>query len=209
MSRTLDMPDVETEAGPLIYAAMNAILSDVKAIGKDSRNQAQGFDFRGIDAVYNALHGLMAKHGVFTTSQILDISRTERISKAGATLLYTCLTMQYTFHALDGSSVATTVLGEGMDSGDKASNKAMAVAHKYALLQAFMVPTEDMVDPDSETYELQAAPEIATAEQIIALHDYRDAGQMTEGQVAWLSAAENKITKDQADYVLSKLREAK
>ena len=128
MSRTLDMPDVETEAGPLIYAAMNAILSDVKAIGKDSRNQAQGFDFRGIDAVYNALHGLMAKHGVFTTSQIIEVSRTERISKAGATLLYTCLTMQYTFHALDGSSVATTVLGEGMDSGDKASNKAMAVA---------------------------------------------------------------------------------
>jgi hypothetical protein len=41
-----------------------------------------------------------------------------------------------------------------MDSGDKSSNKAMSVAHKYALLQAFCIPTKDIDDPDAETHEV-------------------------------------------------------
>jgi len=61
--------------------------------------------------------------------------------------------MRYHLVADDGSSVALEVIGEGMDSADKATNKAMAIAHKYALLQAFMIPTEDMTDPDATTPE--------------------------------------------------------
>src|SRR5690606_6278200 len=62
------------------------------------------------------------------------------------------------FHATDGSSVSTEVEGEGMDSGDKSSNKAMAVAHKYAILQAFCIPTEDMPDPDAEVHQPTPKP---------------------------------------------------
>ena len=40
-----------------------------------------------------------------------------------------------------------------MDSGDKATNKAMAIAMKYALFQVFCIPTEEMKDPDAETPE--------------------------------------------------------
>jgi hypothetical protein len=40
-----------------------------------------------------------------------------------------------------------------MDSGDKGCNKALAVAHKYALFQTFLIPTEDAVDPDFTTYD--------------------------------------------------------
>ena len=45
------------------------------------------------------------------------------------------------------------MIGEGMDSGDKASNKALAVAFKYACFQVFCIPTEEMKDPDAECHE--------------------------------------------------------
>ena len=38
-----------------------------------------------------------------------------------------------------------------MDSGDKASNKAMSSAFKYACFQVFCIATEEMKDPDAET----------------------------------------------------------
>lgn len=145
----------ENQSYPLIYAAMSNVMKDVDAVGKDKKNQQQGFSYRGIDDVYNALNQVMAKHGVFTTSEIYEEKREERVSASGKALTYTMLKIRYTFWALDGSNVQTEILGEGMDSGDKSSNKAMAIAHKYALLQAFCIPTVDLVDPDSQTHELQ------------------------------------------------------
>jgi len=50
--------------------------------------------------------------------------------------------------------VSAVIIGEGMDSGDKASNKALAVGLKYACFQMFMIPTEDMIDPDSESHDV-------------------------------------------------------
>lgn len=138
---------------PLIYEAMAKIMADATHIGKDQTNQAQKFKYRGIDDVYNSLHGVFAKHEVFVTPEVLDKSREERTSKNGSILAFTTLRMKYTFHAKDGSNVYCIVEGEGMDSGDKSSNKAMAVAHKYALLQTFMIPTNEQKDPDAEVYE--------------------------------------------------------
>ena len=57
--------------------------------------------------------------------------------------------IKYTFFATDGTFVSATMAGEAADSGDKASNKAMSIAHKYALLQVFCIPTDDAKDPDS------------------------------------------------------------
>jgi hypothetical protein len=93
----------------------------------------------------------MRKYGLFITPEVIDHKREERQTASGGRLLYSILTMRYTMYAPDGSSVAAVVIGEGMDSGDKASNKAMSVAMKYAMFQLFCIPTEEMVDPDSET----------------------------------------------------------
>ncbi len=152
---------------PLIHAKMASILKASSHIGKDQQNRQQGFRYRGIDDVYNALHGLFGEHGVYCTSEILEKSRTERPTKQGGILAFTILRMKYTFWAEDGSSTSTVVEGEGMDSGDKSSNKAMAVAHKYALLQAFMIPTDEQKDPDPETHELGV--EFLSAEQVANL----------------------------------------
>ncbi len=153
----------------LIHKKMIAILKAAGHIGKDQQNRQQGFRYRGIDDVYNALHDLFGEHGVFCTSEILEKSREERPTSKGGILAFTTLRMKYTFWADDGSNVSSVVEGEGMDSGDKSSNKAMAVAHKYALLQAFLIPTDETKDPDAETHELGI--EFITADQIATLAD--------------------------------------
>jgi hypothetical protein len=136
-----------------IHQSLTAILSEVDAIGKNRKNTQQNFMFRGIDDVYNTIHPILAKHGVFTVPTVISERSEERQSKTGGNLIYRILTVRYTFYAADGSCVEAVVIGEGMDSGDKAANKAMAVAHKYALLQVLCIPTEDMIDPDSESPE--------------------------------------------------------
>ena len=107
--------------------------------------------YRGIDVVMNVLQPLMSKHKVFAVPEVLESERQERTTAKGGTLIYTVLKVRYTFYAADGSSVCAVVQGEGMDSADKSSNKAMSVAFKYACFQVFCIPTEEMKDPDAET----------------------------------------------------------
>lgn len=145
---------MESESSPKIYSAIIAVMADVGAVGKTSRNQQQGFMYRSIDAVMNALHPAMAAHKIFCAPEILEQTREERTSSKGATLIYSICKIKYTFYAEDGSNVSVVVIGEGMDSGDKATNKAMAIAFKYACFQLFCIPTEEMIDPDSESPEV-------------------------------------------------------
>jgi len=100
-----------------IYQAMAEVMKDVEAISKDQQNKQQGFKFRGIDDVYNAVHPIFAKHGVFTVPTVLAERTEERQTRSGGNLIYRILTMKYTFFASDGSSVEAVVIGEGMDSG--------------------------------------------------------------------------------------------
>ena len=137
----------------MIYELIGKAIGKIGAIGKDKKNVQQGFMYRGIDQVYNALNPVMAELGIFFCPEVLDQKREERITKTGTVLTYTLLTMKYTAYAPDGSSVSMTVVGEGMDSGDKGSNKAMSVAMKYAMFQLFCIPTEEMKDPDADVYK--------------------------------------------------------
>ena len=134
-----------------IHQAITDIMSEGYAITKDKRNQTQGFMYRGIDDVMNTFQPLLAKHRIFVVPEVIEQQRMERTTGKDRTLLYSILTMRYTFYAEDGSSVSAVVIGEGMDSGDKASNKAMSVAMKYAMFQVFCIPTEEMQDPDADT----------------------------------------------------------
>lgn len=134
-----------------IYESINAIMSEVGAIGKEKTNKIQNFKFRGIDDVMNTLHPLLAKHKVFVVPNTLEQLREERTTKNGGNLIFSVCKIQYTFYAEDGTSIQAIVIGEGMDSSDKATNKAMAIAFKYALFQVFCIPTEEMKDPDSDT----------------------------------------------------------
>lgn len=138
-----------------IYQAMAAIAAEIGAIGKDKRcTQGASFAYRGIDDVYNALNPIMAKHGVFVLPIAGERTTETRQTRNGATMEIVVMRMTYEFCHADGSSVKAVTVGQAMDSGDKATNKAMAIAHKYAILQAFCIPTEDMEDPDAVAEQL-------------------------------------------------------
>ena len=137
-----------------IYEAINAVMDDVGAIGKNTKNTQQGFMFRGIDAVMNALQPALIKNNIFVGPEVLEQTREERQSAKGGNLIYSICKIKYTFYAEDGSNISAVVIGEGMDSGDKATNKAMSIAFKYACFQVFCIPTEEMRDPDAECHEV-------------------------------------------------------
>ena len=137
-----------------IYQAIIGVMSDIGVIGKEKKNAQQGFKYRGVDDVMNALQPVMVQHGLFVVPEIIDQRREERQTNRGGNLIYSVCTVRYTFYAKDGSSVQCVVVGEGMDSGDKATNKAMSIAFKYACFQVFCIPTEEMKDPDAEVHEV-------------------------------------------------------
>lgn len=134
-----------------IYESISSIMQESIAIGKEKYNEQQKFKYRGIDDVMNTFYPLLSKYKVFIVPEVLEQSREERQSKSGGNLIYSILKIKYSFFAEDGTSVTSTVIGEGMDIADKASNKAMAVAMKYAMFQVFCIPTEEMPDPDATT----------------------------------------------------------
>ncbi len=141
-----------------IHAAMSAIMHDVEAIKKEKNNPQGNFKYRGIDDVMNALHDSFAKHGVFITTESLERIEKERQSRQGGALFYVTQRIKFTFHGPDGSTVESIVYGTAMDSGDKADNKCLSIGLKYALLQAFLIPTEDMAEPDGQSHEVASKP---------------------------------------------------
>lgn len=140
-----------------ILKAINAVQAALakEGIGKDRKNQAQGYSFRGIDDMYNTMSPLLAQNSVVILPAYSERHVTERENKSGTALFYTTLRGEFTFRsAKDGSEVKVTTYGEAMDSGDKATNKAMSAALKYALMQTFTIPTEGDNDSENQTHEI-------------------------------------------------------
>lgn len=148
---------MKEEKKELIHSAIINVMRDMKAIDKGKKNEQQGYKFRGIDDMYNALHPLFAQHGIYIASNVLESRQTERQTLRGGTLIYTIVRMQFFFIAMDGSNISSVIEGEAMDSGDKSTNKAMSTALKYAVMQMFLIPTEDLKDSDSDTYNVKPA----------------------------------------------------
>lgn len=138
-----------------VYQAINKVQKALSETGisKDRRNQQQGYQFRGIDDVYNALSPLLAENGLCILPRMLSRKCEERQSSKGGVLFYVTVEAEFDFvSAEDGSKCVVRTYGEAMDSGDKATNKAMSAAYKYAAFQTFAIPTEGNPDADSETH---------------------------------------------------------
>jgi len=141
-----------------VYQAINAVQSDLakSGIGKDSTNTFDNYKFRGIDAVYNALAPLLAKHGLCVLPRMLTRTCEERVSQKGGALFYVTVEAEFDFvSAEDGSKHTVKTFGEAMDRGDKATNKAMSAAYKYAAFQSFAIPTEGDNDADASSHEVR------------------------------------------------------
>lgn len=151
-----------------IIKLLSSVMEDAGAVRKSERNTHQNFNFRGIDAVVNAVSPALRKHGVVVLPTVNEcIYETVVVGQNKTAMGHIRLDVTYAFYAPDGSSVSARVSAESMDSGDKATAKAMSVAFRTALLQVLCLPTDD-TDPDASTYERSPstiAPKAAKTEK--------------------------------------------
>lgn len=144
---------------PAVYKAIAAVTAALSRAGiaKDRTNEQEGWAFRGIDDVYNALSPLLARHKLCILPRILERDVQHRRQGQGDSVCHVALKVEFAFvSAVDGSSHSVEIWGEGTDRADKATNKAMASAYKYAAFQVFCIPVAGQVDGDAETIKLGA-----------------------------------------------------
>ena len=175
-----------------VHDSLLEVMKEVGAVGKNDRNASQGFAFRGIDAVINAVSPAFQKHKVIVVPTVLEKVTKEIESSKGKAVTHVELKVAYTFYGSEGDFISATVYSEAMDYGDKATAKAMSVALRTALLQTLALPTDEP-DPDSQSYErgpvktanpertksVAATPE-QTAMAVEALEQVKDIESMDE-----------------------------
>lgn len=127
-------------------------------IGKNQRNTQQNYKFRGIDDVYNTIAPMMAEIGLIASPSVMERQVVERATAKGSLQMHVYLKVQITFIAADNPESRHSIVawGEGMDVGDKATNKALSSAYKYAIITELTIPTEGNEDADQEAPEAQA-----------------------------------------------------
>ncbi|MFI0609171.1 MAG: ERF family protein [Anaerolineae bacterium] len=154
----LDTAPAPVQAPPLTIAqALSAVMGEVQNVSKDSRNtQGSGYNYRGIDAVVNAVGPALRKWGVIVMPTVLSESYREIKTSKGAAMELCAVRVRYTFHGPAGDKLSCSTIGEAFDSGDKAAPKAMSVAYRVALLQALCIPTDEP-DVDSFSHERERA----------------------------------------------------
>jgi len=136
-----------------VVEALNEVMKTVGHIAKNEKNEAQGFKFRGIDSIVNAVSPALQLFGVVVVPCVKESEYSSIvIGSRQTTMGLVRVRVTYTFIGPAGDTIEATVIGEAMDAGDKASTKAMSVAFRTALLQSLCLPTGD-IEPDSQSYE--------------------------------------------------------
>lgn len=136
-----------------IREALTAVMRDVGAVKKADRNTQSNYNFRGIDAVTNAVYPALVEHGVIVAPRVLSYDYgTVVVGHKRTEMGHARLTVEFTFYGPDDDSIVTVTAAEAFDSGDKATSKAHSVALRTALVQTLMLPTDEP-DPDSTSYE--------------------------------------------------------
>ncbi len=151
------MPELLT-----IFQALNHVMEEVRSVGKDQRNTAPNgnYNFRGIDAVTNAVGPALRKHGVIVAPKVIDWQYgTVVVGNKQTQMGHARLLIEFTWYGPVGDHIVTVAAGEAFDSGDKATAKAHSVAFRTAMIQTLCLPTDER-DPDEDTYE-RSTPTLA------------------------------------------------
>lgn len=135
-----------------VYEALNDVMAEVRSVGKGDYNQKQGFAFRGIDAVVNAVGPVLRRHRVIVVPSATEAHYRDVMSAKQTPMRECTVVVTYRIYGPAGDHIDAQVAGEAMDIGDKGTPKAMSVAFRTALLQALCLPTNEP-DPDHDTYE--------------------------------------------------------
>lgn len=138
-----------------IFALIPKIMGELGSIGKGNTNTHQGYKFRGIEDMYNNIHPVLVKYGVFCVPQVIDSTSESFSNGNGKQSFRVQIRVNHKFYAFDGSFVEVIIAAEGIDTSDKATNKALSAAMKYAFIELLSIPTQDIEDSDRTTLEVE------------------------------------------------------
>jgi hypothetical protein len=190
-----------------VYQSINAVQSALSKVGiaKDKVNsQGSGYKFRGVDDVMNALSPLLAEHNLCILPRVISRVCEERISASNKPLFFVTVEVEFDFvSSEDGSKHTVKTFGEAMDSGDKATNKAMSAAYKYAAFQSFSIPTEADADASTQTLDTKEPPTISDKRLDSAILQIK-AGNYTTDKLRESFS----LTKDQDQRLIKELSNA-
>jgi hypothetical protein len=153
---------METENNPQlgINNAMLQIMAGIDPIAKNKTNSQQNYKYRGVEDIYAVLNPMLIANKVLLIPEILHHDIKEFTSSKGSLLFRAIVTMKYIFKSVeDGSFIETIMTGEGMDSGDKATPKAVSMAFKYMAFQLFCIPIDENVNAEADNHEVKAEAE--------------------------------------------------
>lgn len=136
-----------------VYSKIAAVSAELRRLGlpKDQKNQAQGFNFRGIDQLMIILSPILVDAGLLIIPRHLNRTSTEKPTKSGGVQFFAVIEAEFDFIAVeDGSLHTAKMFGEGMDSADKATAKAASAAYKNVCFQVFCIPVKSIPDGDND-----------------------------------------------------------
>ena len=169
-----------------IYEKMSAITAEIGVVEKNLNvkvNSNSSYKAVSERDVLDAVKPIEQKYRVYSypaNRKIVNCDVLTKETEYNGTItrtntLFMRVETVYRFVNIDKPDefIETTVYGDGLDTGDKASGKAMTYADKYALMKAYKLSTGD--DPDKEAspehgYEKKAEPK-ATTKQIALVED--------------------------------------
>lgn len=167
---------------PTVIEVISAVMDEVQAVGKGERNTEQGYSFRGIDAVINAVGPVFRKHGVVAVPVLENATYRDVQTSRGKPSRECTVRVTYRFYGPAGDHIDAIVPGESMDFGDKGTAKAMSVAYRIALLQLLTIPTHEP-EPDAQSFERDNDQPAMTAREV----------HIAKGQAA-IAAAQDLVT---------------
>lgn len=154
------MSEPVTERPTSVVQALTKVMAEVRSVSKGDWNDQQRFNFRGIDAVMNAVGPVLRDCGVAIVPCAVEVRYRDVTSANKKTMRECTALVTYRIYGPAGDHLDIQAPGESLDVGDKGTAKAMSVAMRTALIQALCLPTTER-DPDHDSYE-RGEPKTAT-----------------------------------------------
>ena len=161
-----------------IHHALVHIMNEVGYVQKDGKvaSKSVNYKYASEASLIRAIRPQLRENGVsfycsnanivnsedFISKKVWDSVTTETVNHK----VLGVFTFRFT-HAESDTFIDAFSIGEGVDTGDKAGNKAATGALKYALRQTFIIETGD--DPDTVSSEEQT---VQTQPQAVAPCDW-------------------------------------
>jgi hypothetical protein len=124
-----------------VHEAWSDVMNTVLALGKHEQHDSPGakFNYRGIDALMNAVGPVLRQHRMSILPSVKDVQRRDVQTSTGKASREVSVLVDYAIYGPAGDVMYGTSVGEAMDSGDKGTAKAMSVAYRVFLLQSLCV----------------------------------------------------------------------